>query len=110
MVLKIYPLSGSIAAGATWTRIAELTTPSRTKRALQELRAWCSATSSVRIRIYAEKEFIAELTAENIGKYPYPYPMSVVLAEGQTIYVEANNPTTSSASVILELVVDETTA
>jgi len=107
-MLKSYVLSGSVAAGAAWTRLATLATPSGVARKLIEVRPWISASSDVRIRLNLMTEVYMELTAEVVSSIRYPYPADMVIKEGQEIVLEAMNPTASSATVIVELIMDET--
>jgi len=107
-MIKSYVLSGSIAAGAAWTRLSTLTTPSGVTRKLIEFRPWISVTSGVQIRLNLMTEVYMQLTAEVVDKIRYPYPADMLAREGQEIVLEAMNPTASSATIIVELIVDET--
>ena len=108
MVLKTYILSGTIAAGASWTRLEELTTPSGVTRKIVEIRPYVTATTDVKIRLNLRTEVIYELSAEVINSIKYPYPSDLVVPAGMNVVLEAMNPTASAASIIVELVVEET--
>jgi hypothetical protein len=108
MAIKSYVLSGTIEAGAAWKRIAELTTPSGVTRKLIEIRPYISATSGVQIKINLLTEVYMQLTAEVVNAIKYPYPADLVAPEGMQIVLEAMNPTASSATIVVELIVDET--
>jgi hypothetical protein len=107
-MLKSYVLDGTIAAGASWTRLKTLMTPARTSRRLLEVRPYISATSGVRIRLGVGTDVIYELTAEEINNLKFPYPADVEIREGFELVLEAMNPTASAATVIVEVIVDET--
>ena len=108
MVLKTYILQGEIPAGASWTRLDELTTPSGVTRKIVEIRPYATATSGVRLRLNLRTEVIYELSAEVINSIKYPYPSDLVVPAGMNVVLEAMNPTASAATVIVELVVEET--
>jgi hypothetical protein len=107
-MLKSYVLGGTIAAGASWTRLATLMTPSRTTRRLVEFRPYISATTGVRIRLSVGTDVIYELTAEEVNNLKFPYPADVEVREGFELVLEAMNPTTSEVTVLVEVIVDET--
>jgi len=107
-MLKSYVLEGTIAAGASWTRLSQLMTPGRTTRRLLEVRPFISATSGVRIRLSVGTDVIYELTAEEVNNLKFPYPADVEVREGFELVLEAMNPTASAATVIVEVIVDET--
>ena len=108
MVLKTYILSGEISAGASWTRLDELTTPSGVTRKIVEIRPWISVASGVRLRLNLRTEVIYELSAEVISSIKYPYPSDLVVPAGMNVVLEAMNSSASAASIIVELVVEET--
>jgi len=108
MVLKTYILQGEIPAGASWTRLDELTTPSGVTRKIVEIRPWVSATSDVKIRLNLRTEVIYELSAEVINSIKYPYPSDLVVPAGMNVVLEAMNSGASAASIVVELVVEET--
>jgi hypothetical protein len=107
-MLKSYVLDGTIIAGAAWTRLKTLMTPARTTRRLLEVRPYISAPSGVRIRLNIGTDVIFELTAEEINNLKFPYPADVEIPEGFELVLEAMNPTASAATVIVEVIVDET--
>jgi len=108
MVLKTYILQGEIPAGASWTRLDELTTPSGVTKKIVEIRPWVSATSDVKIRLNLRTEVIYELSAEVINSIKYPYPSDLVVPAGMNVVLEAMNSGASAASIVVELVVEET--
>jgi len=107
-MLKSYVLEGTISAGAAWTRLGTLMTPARTTRRLLEVRPFISATSGVRIRLSVGTDVIYELTAEEVNNLKFPYPADAEIPEGFELVLEAMNPTASAATVIVEVIVDET--
>jgi len=107
-MIKSYVLSGTIAAGASWTRITSLSSPTGVTRKLIEVRPYVSATSGVQFRINLGTEVYMQLTAEVINNIKYPYPADLVAKSGQEIVLEAMNSGTSAATIIVELIVEET--
>ena len=110
MTMKVYPVTFTIAAGAGWTRLASLPTPTGYSRVLRELRLYFGATSGVKIRLYFETEPIAEISAEVWNKYILPYYFDTSVSAGKSLYFEGANSTASAVTVIAECVVEETTA
>jgi hypothetical protein len=110
MAIKSYVLSGTIDAGAAWKRIATLPTPAGVTRKLIEVRPYISATTGVQMKINLFTEVYMQLTAEVVNSIKYPYPADLLVKEGMEIVLEAMNPTASSATIVVELIVDETTA
>jgi len=107
-MIKSYVLSGTIAAGASWTRITSLTSPSGVTRKVIEVRPYVSVSSGVQIRLNLMTEVYMQLTAEVINSIKYPYPADLVAAPGQEIVLEAMNSGTSAATIIVELICEET--
>ena len=108
MVLKSYVLKGTIAAGAPWTQLDKLMTPSGVTRKVVEIRPYISATTDVAIRLNIRTDVIYELTAEVVNTIKYPYPADLVVPTGMEIILEAMNPTASPANIKAELIVEET--
>jgi hypothetical protein len=107
-MIKSYVLSGTIAAGASWTRITSLPSPTGVTRKLIEVRPYVSVTSGVQFRINLGTEVYMQLTAEVVNSIKYPYPADLVAKSGQEIVLEAMNSGTSAATIIVELIVEET--
>ena len=110
MTVKVYTVSYTIPAGASWTRLQSLSTPTGYTRTVRELRIYFSAASGAAIRIFFETEFVAEINAEVWNKYMLPYFMDLVVPAGRTVYFEGKNSGANPVTVILELVVEEATA
>ena len=107
-MIKSYVLSGTISAGAAWTQLAKLVTPTGVMRKVIEIRPYISATSGVQIRLNLMTEVYMQLTAEVVNSIKYPYPADMVVSAGQELVLEATNPTASAAIIIVEVIVDET--
>lgn len=110
MAIKVYTLKGTISAGASETELDVMTVPSGRKRTIQEVRVYISATSGVQARLYKNLDYLAEFNAEVSDELKLPYPVNEVLAEGDKLRLTAINTTTSSANIIVEVVVEETAA
>ena len=110
MTVKSYTLSFTIPASSTWTRLATLTTPAGVTRKALELRVYFSANAGASIRYYVETEYIGQVNAEVWNKYIIPYSVDVTIPSGKTFAVEGANSNSTAVTVIVELVVDETTA
>jgi hypothetical protein len=110
VTVKSYTLSFTISASSTWSRLATLTTPAGVTRKALELRVYFSASSGASIRYYVETEYIGQINAETWNKYIIPYPIDITIPAGKTFAVEGANSNASAVTVIIELIVDETTA
>ena len=110
MAIKVYTLSGTIAAGAAETQLDEMTTPSGFKRALQEVRVYTSQTTGVKVRLYKETDYMAEYNAETNNLIKLPYTTTEEFGPGTRLRMTASNSGASDSDVIVEVIVDETTA
>ena len=110
MVLKVYKLSGTIAAGSSWSEIDKLTTPTGVTRRVKEIRVYFSAVGNVKIRLYHMTEYLAEIDSRVNDYLKLPYPADVEIRAGEWLTLEGSNSESSDVTVIVELIVDETTA
>ena len=110
MAIKVYTLKGTITASTSETQLDEMTTPSGFKRTLQEVRVYTQATSDVKVRLYKETDYLAEFNAENVNLQKLPYPVTEEFGAGTRLRMSAINNSASDSKVIVELVMEETTA
>jgi len=110
MVMKVYVRTVTLGANTSYTRLDALVTPTGVRRILRELRLYFSATSGLKLRLLWETEFIAEITSEVWNKYPIPYSFDLEIPAGTGLYIEGANSTSSTATVTLEFIVEETRA
>jgi len=108
MPLKTYILEGTIDPGASWKRIASLTTPTAKTRRFVENRIYISEPSGVRLRLVLETDTIHEYVAELENAIRYPHAMDLVVGAGQTLVLEAANSGSATARIIVELDAEET--
>lgn len=107
MPTKVLLLTGSVAAGATWTQIASVTVPAGERWTVSEVRiATTDDSVGVRliIRIGATFDTIVNTTGKISNLFKLPLPVSFVVDAGGTIAVESNNPTASTQTVHVEIV------
>ena len=110
MPIKSYILEGTIKAGASWTQLDTLSTPSGKKRHFIEARVYFSASSDAKIRLNQETDVIHEISAEVASSIKYPYPMDLKFEEGQRLILEGMNAGASDVTVKVEVICEESKA
>jgi len=110
MVLKTYRVEFTATASTAWKKYADLVTPSGKTRRFRELRIYFSSVGDVQVRIYYETEFIVEIDSRVWNEYKLPLPLDVEVVGGLRLNIEANNNTSSNITIVIEFIVDETTA
>lgn len=111
MTIKVYRKTFTINASSTWTRQSDaLSTPAGYNRTLREVRLYFSASSNTYLRLYVENEMIAEISAEVWNKYMLPYYFDTQIPAGKSLYFETSNSNSSSVTLTVECIVEETTA
>ena len=110
MAIKVYVLEGTITANTAETQLDELTTPSGFRRTLQEVRVYTEGSSDVKVRLYKETDYLCEINAEVNNLIHLPYPVTEEFGPGTRLRLTAINNSASDSKVIVELVMEETTA
>ena len=111
MTIKVYRKTFTINASSTWARQTEsLPTPAGYSRVLREIRLYFSDTANAYLRLYVENDMIAEISAEVWSKCQLPYFLDAQIPAGKALYFETSNSNTSSVTLTVECIVEETTA
>ncbi|MEM3895566.1 hypothetical protein [Thermofilum sp.] len=111
MTIKVYRKTFTISPSSTWTRQSDsLPTPAGYNRVLREVRLYFSGASNAYVRLYVENEMVAEISAEVWNKYQLPYFLDAQIPAGKALYFETSNSNTSSVTLTVECIVEETTA
>jgi len=110
MTIKVYRKTFTIPASSTWSRQSDsLPTPAGYNRILREVRLYFSVGSGAYLRLYVENEIIAEISAEVWNKYQLPYFLDTHIPAGKALYFETSNSNTTSVTLTVECIVEETT-
>jgi len=107
MPVRVVTLRGSISAGAAWTEIARITVPSGERWTIFEIRPWATAGGAFfRIvhRSGATAMTVCDMTTDVTIQYKLPYPLDESCNAGDTIALEASNPTGSAVTITVEIV------
>jgi hypothetical protein len=109
VVIKTYVLKGTASPGATSVELDKLSTPSKVTRTLIEVRYYCSLPADTQVTLMLGTETVYTFEAQVNDYYKLPYPANLVTREGDEIrLVATNRNTTTSSTVKVELVVEET--
>jgi len=109
MTVKTIVLRGTAKAVSSETQLDKRAVPAKTSWKLIELRPYCSATSGVTVYLNKGTFRLNELTAEDINTYKLPVPADCALDAGDELVLTAANSASSDATVIVTVVLDETT-
>ncbi len=107
-MIKTVILNGTVSASSAETKIAEDYVPAKKKWRILELRFYTDASSDVDMYLYARTTQLYHAKAEILNLYKLPLPGNVDLDESTPVILNAANSDTSNHTVMVELVVDET--
>jgi len=106
MPVRIVTLRGTISAGAAWTEIARITVPTGERWTVFEMRPWATAAGAFfRIvhRSGATTATVCDMTTDVAIQYKLPYALDESCGAGDTIALEASNPTGSAVTITVEI-------
>jgi len=107
MPVRVVTLRGTINAGAAWTEIARITVPTGERWTVIEMRPWATAGGAFFRLVHrsgATAMTMCDMITDVTIQYKLPYPLDETCNAGDTIALEASNPTSSTITVTVELV------